>query len=298
MDIRDLARRFGIDNRVAITEGAGGLVMVKVKTDLATAIISTYAGQVLSFRPRGHEDLMFLSDTAYYAPGKAIKGGMPVCWPWFGADPEGKGRAAHGFVRNRQWDLRATETLADGRVKIVMGLTDTEETRAIWPHAFDLGLEVTIGSALDVALVTGNRGTTPFDLSQALHTYFRIGDIDRTRILGLDGCRFIDKMDGSAEKTQGGAVVITGETDRIYTGVANPLEIQDAGLDRTIRIDATGSASAVVWNPWVATAKAMADLGDEDYLRMVCVETTNAGPDVIHVAPGGEHRLTVRYSVS
>lgn len=296
MDISELARRFGIADRVAVIAGKGGLAMVEVTTGHSTALISIYGAQVLSFRPRGHDDLMYLSETAYYAPGKAIKGGMPVCWPWFGPDPEGKGRPGHGFVRNRQWDLVGTEALADGRVRVVLGLSDSEETRAIWPHAFNLSLDVTVGAGLDVALITRNTGTTPFALSQALHTYFRVGDIARTLILGLDGCRYLDKMD-DGEKTQNGAVTIVSETDRIYTGVRGALEIDDAGLARRIRIAATGSASAVVWNPWQATAKAMADMGDDDYRRMICVETTNAGPDIIDLAPGGEHHLSVSYAV-
>lgn len=297
MDIRDLARRFGIDNRVSVTEGRGGLVMVEVTTDHATAVISSYAGQVLSYRPRGQRDLLFLSESAYYAAGKAIKGGVPICWPWFGPDPEGKGRPGHGFVRNRQWDLLGAEARADGSVRVSLGLGDTEETRAVWPHAFSLGLEVTVGASLEVALITRNRGVAPFDLSQGLHTYFRIGDIARTRVFGLEGCAYLDKMEGGVEKRQTGAVTITAETDRVYTGVTGPLEIDDGGLDRRIRITSTGSASAVVWNPWAATAKAMADLGDDDYLRMICVETTNAGPDVIRLAAGAEHRLTACYAV-
>lgn len=298
MTVHDLARRFNIDGSVAITEGKGGLAMIDITTDHATALVSPYGGQVLSFRPKGGEDLLFLSESAYYAPGKAIKGGMPVCWPWFGPDPEGKGRPGHGFMRNRLWDVLSTEVLADGRIRVCLGLTDNAETHFVWPHSFGLRLEVTIGEALDVALVTRNSGTAPFDLTQALHTYFRIGDIARTRVLGLEDCRYIDKMDGGAEKVQDGAVTITGETDRIYTGVTGKLRIDDEALGRRILIDSTGSASAVVWNPWQATAKAMADLGDDDYQRMICVETTNAGPDIIHLAPGAEHRLTVCYLLS
>lgn len=297
MDIRDLARRFGIDRRVSVTEGKGGLAMVEVTTDHARAIISPYAGQVLSYCPTGQADLLFVSESAYYAEGKAIKGGVPVCWPWFGPDPEGKGRPGHGFVRNRAWELQATELAADGSVRIRLGLSDSDDTRALWPHAFALTLEVTIGAALDIALVTRNQGATSFALSQGLHTYFSIGDIARTQVLGLDGCAYIDKMDGGSEKRQAGPVVISGETDRIYTGIAGPLEIDDAGLNRRIRIDTTGSASAVVWNPWQSTARAMADLGDDDYMRLICVETTNAGPDTVTVAPGAEHRLTARYSL-
>lgn len=298
MDVRDLSRRFAIDNRVAITEGQGGLAMVQVTTEQATAVISPYAGQVLSYRPRGQEDVMFLSESAYYAQGKAIKGGVPICWPWFGPDPEGKGRPGHGFVRNRQWELQGTEVLPNGSVRVRVGLSDSDETRAVWPHAFRLTLETTVGASLEVALITRNLGVAPFDLSQALHTYFRVGDIARTRVLGLENRAYIDKMDGGREKRQDGAVAITGETERVYTGVSGLLEIEDGALARRIRIAPSGSASAVVWNPWAATAKSMADLGDEDYLRMICVETTNAGPDVVRLAPGAEHRLGAVYSLA
>jgi glucose-6-phosphate 1-epimerase len=298
MDISDLARRFDIAGRVRIIEGKGGFAMVEMSTEIADAVISTYAGQVLSFRRKGQADVMFVSDTAYYAAGKAIKGGAPVCWPWFGADPEGKGRPAHGFVRNRAWDLLGSEILADGRVQVRLGLSDSDDTRAIWPHAFTLELQATIGASLELALVTTNRGEAPFDLGQALHTYFRVGDIGKVRVHGLDACPYIDKMDGGAEKIQAGAVAIHGETDRVYGRVLAPLQIEDAALARRIDIKASGSTSAVVWNPWVATAKAMADLGDDDYRVMICVETTNAGNDIIRLAPGAEHRMSAEYSIT
>lgn len=298
MTIQDLEARFGIPGRVRIAAGPGGFAMIEVASEAAQAVISPYAGQVLSFRPHGHEDLLFLSGSAYYADGKAIKGGVPVCWPWFGPDPEGKGRPGHGFVRNRAWDLLGTAVLDDGRVQVRLGLADSEETRAVWPHAFSLELQATVGATLEVALITRNRGTAAFALSQGLHTYFRVGDIDRVRVLGLDDCLYSDKMDGGAEKRQQGAVTITGETDRVYGGVFEPLEIEDTALGRRITITAEGSSSAVVWNPWSATARAMADLGDDDWRVLLCVETTNAGPDVVDLAPGAEHRLAASYALT
>jgi glucose-6-phosphate 1-epimerase len=298
MSIESLNGEFAIAGKVAVVAGPGGLPMVDVDTGAARARISIHAGQVLSFHPKDQAaDLMFLSEKAHYADGKAIKGGVPICWPWFGPDPEGKGRPGHGFVRNRAWTLRGTEALADGRVRVRLGLTDTEETRTLWPHAFDLEVQATVGASLETALVTRNRGTAPFALSQGLHTYFRVGDIGRVAVTGLDGRTYIDKMDGGKEKIQRGPVTIDGETDRIYTGVAGTLAIEDAALGRRISIAASGSASAVVWNPWAATAASMADLNDDDYKVMICVETTNAGPDVIQVPAGGEHRLVATYSV-
>ncbi len=294
-----LDSQFRIGDRLRITEAKAGFPMVAINTPLARAVISVYAGQVLSYQPHDQEaDLLFLSDGAYYQPGKAIKGGVPVCWPWFGPDPDGRGRPGHGFVRNRPWTLRDVAEEQGGAITVRLGLVDTAETREIWDHAFDLELDVRVGTTLDMALVTRNRGGSPFSLSQGLHTYFRVGDINRVTVTGLAGHRFIDKMDGGLEKTQDGAVTIAGEVDRIYTGVVGPLAIEDRGLGRKIAISTAGSASAVIWNPWQATAKSMADLGDEDYRTLLCVETTNAGPDVVSVPADGEHRLSAVYEAS
>jgi glucose-6-phosphate 1-epimerase len=299
MTIAKLNADFAIDGRLKVVEGPGGLPMLDINTDQAQARISPYAGQVLSFKPAGQkDDLLFLSKSAYYAPGKAIKGGVPICWPWFGPDPEGKGRPGHGFVRNRPWVLRSTEALGDGRIQVRLGLTDSDETRAIWDHAFDLELQATIGSTLDVALTTRNTGSAAFALSQGLHTYFTVGDIAKTQVQGLDGCAYVDNMDGGAKKVQHGAIEVGGETERIYSGVNGVLEIEDKALNRRITIRPSGSASAVVWNPWAATAASMADLGDDDYKTSLCVETINAGTDGLQIAPGDEHRLGVEYGLA
>ncbi len=299
MDASALQQRFGIDGKAVVTAGKHGLPMVEVSVPGARAMISVYAGQLLSYQPDGHEDLFFLSSKAFWADGKAIKGGVPVCWPWFGPDPDGMGRPGHGFVRNRPWDLRAVEDLGDGRVRVSMGLADSEATRALWPHAFDLEMAVTVGGAgVHAALTTRNLGDAPFTLTQGLHTYFRVGDIAAVRVHGLEGTSYIDKMDNGTVKTQDGPVAITRETDRIHTGVVRDLAIADASLGRTIRVKPSGSASAVVWNPWDVTAAGMADLEPTDYLRMICVETTNAGPDGVTVAPGASHTLAATYSVA
>jgi glucose-6-phosphate 1-epimerase len=299
MDIGQINARFALPGRLQAVAGPGGLPMLDLDSGAARARISIYAGQVLAFRPAGQaEDLLFASANAYYTPGKAIKGGIPVCWPWFGPDPEGLGRPAHGFVRTRSWQLLETEALADGRVRVRLGLSDSEETRAIWPRTFALELQATVGETLTTALVTRNRGDTAFTLSQALHSYLRVGDIDRVQVRGLEATRYLDKLDRGTEKRQEGPVRISGEVDRIYTGVPPELAIEDAALGRRIFIRSTGSTSAVVWNPWAAGAAAMADLDATDYRRMLCVETTNAGPDLVQVAPGAEHRLAAEYSIS
>jgi glucose-6-phosphate 1-epimerase len=298
MNPEQLKSAHGIDGNLRFVAGRGGFTLIEIDNGMAHALISPYAGQVLSYRRAGEpEDLLFVSERAWFQSGKAIKGGIPICWPWFGADPEGKGRPAHGFVRNRQWQVLGTAMREDHTLSVRLGITPDEEIRALWPHPFALTLEITVGRTLELALCSFNPDTVPLAITQGLHSYFRVGDVARVRVLGLEGKPYIDKMDGGALKTQEGAVTIAGEVDRVYTGVSRELVIDDPVLARRIRIASEGSASAVVWNPWAATAAAMADLGDEEYHRMLCVETTNAGPDAVKIIPGENYRLVARYSI-
>ena len=297
MDFDQLCE-YEIENELQFVDIEHGFTYIEINNARAHATISTYSAQVLSYRPKNQQhDLLFVSDKAYYEDGKAIKGGIPVCWPWFGADPDDLGRPAHGFVRNRLWDVTASERLADGSTRVVLGLVDNDETRKIWPHQFRLLIEITVGDSLRVALITHNTGDDKVTISQALHTYFYVGDIARVRVLGLDGLKYLDKVANFAEKTQSGPVVIDREVDRIYTGVSGELVIADESLARRIRIASSGCSTAVVWNPWGEVAAAMSDLGDEDYRRMICVETANAGPETIEIAAGGEYRLEAEYTI-
>jgi glucose-6-phosphate 1-epimerase len=298
MDLDTLNRRFALDSQLEFVTGKGGLVNAVIRNAQARAVVSLYGGQVLSWQPAGQQhDVLFLSEQAYYQPGKAIKGGVPVCWPWFGADPQGKGRPAHGFARNSLWDVLGTSTLADGAIQLVLGLALNEQTRALWDGDIAAQLEITVGSTLQLVLTTFNRGGQPIELTQALHTYFAVGDITQASVHGLDGRFYLDKAKNGKDQVQSGAVEISAEVDRIYTDVAGELAIHDRAWQRRIRIHSTGSHSAVVWNPWQAIAASMADLGDEDYRRLLCVETTNAGPDRVQLAAGGEYRLTAEYAV-
>lgn len=298
MIIEQLNADFAIADQLVFTEGKGGLPFVKVSNEYASATISVYAGQVLSYQPVTQEqDLLFLSDSAYYQNGKAIKGGVPVCWPWFGPDPEGKGRPGHGFVRNRMWSVLATGMTEKGETQVTLGLENTEETLAIWPHSFQLSLQITVGNTLHLALVTENTGASAFSITQALHTYFLVGDIDQTQVLGLDGYAFLDKTDGGTEKEQAGDILIDEEVDRVYMNVGNEFTIADDKFARKIQITTEGSKTAVVWNPWAEIAEKMSDLGDVDYQSMLCVETANAADDVIEIAAGMSHRLVAEYSI-
>jgi glucose-6-phosphate 1-epimerase len=300
MDIQELNAARGIAGVLRFAQGRGGLTMIEIANRHAAALISTHGGQILSYRPNGaDEDLFFLSERAYFSPTKAIKGGVPICWPWFGPDPEGQGRPAHGFVRAWPWTVLATAERPDGATWVQLGIADDQGTRAIWPQYFNLLVEIEVGATLSVSLVTRNAGDRPFSITQGLHAYFKVGDATRARVLGLDGCDYIDKAQdgGGARVRQAGDVVFDREVNRIYEAVPPVLTLADPTLGRRIRIASERSRTAVVWNPWIETAKAMDDLDDADYQRFVCVETVNTASEVIVVTPGAGVRLAARYAI-
>lgn len=276
-------------------DGPGGLPLLSIQNRHASARLLLQGAHLLSYQPAGAPEVLFVSPNAVYAPGQAVRGGVPVCWPWFGPDPEGRGRPAHGFARNRVWALRsAATTTDDGATELRLGLSDDADTRALWPHAFDLELSVTVGPVLRLALTTRNTGDTPFTITQALHSYFAVGDIGAVQVQGLGGCGCIDKLAGGARVPGApGPVVFDGPVDRIYQRVPPTLQVVDAAAGRRLALHSEGSTTAVVWNPGAALAATMADLGGGAQRGFVCVETANAGDEVVTLAPGASHRLAV-----
>ena len=297
MNIEQLNADYGIANKVKFIKGKGGFPTIEISNEYAQATISVYAAQVLSFKPVNQSEVMFLSSQAYYQSGKAMKGGTPICWPWFGPDPEAKGRSSHGFVRNRLWQMRDVVSTQDGATQVIMGLVDTAETREIWDYSFDVAIAITVGSSLTIELITQNTGQEPFSITQALHTYFQIADINQVAVLGLAGKTYLDKVDGGRQKTQAGTVTFSGECDRIYLDVPSELVIEDRAGNRKIKVTATNSKTAIVWNPGADISANMEDLGDRDYMSFVCVETANAANEIIEVAAGDHYKIAANYCV-
>lgn len=297
-DSVSLHQRHGIPNRVAIAPGLGGWPTLYLQSRQATASLSLYGGQVLSFRRHAlGEDLLFVSERARARAGQAIRGGIPVCWPWFGPDPEGRGRPSHGLVRTGVWALIRTTSDATGdSVQVTLARGDDPTTRALWPYPFELTLTVEVSDRLTLSLTPVNRGVTPLTVSQGLHTYLRVGDAARVQVHGLNGRRYWDKLAG-APGLQSGVVTVGGPVDRVFPAMGYPLHVEDPAAGRRIRIEAQGSRSSVVWNPGRAGAAALADLAEEEAARFVCVETTNVQDDAVTLPPGGEHRLTTTYAV-
>lgn len=296
-DPASLNERFAIPAHVTFKAGPGGLVVAEVGNVHATGTIALQGAHVMTWAPRRAQPVIWLSKAATFAPGKSIRGGVPICWPWFGPHATEARFPGHGFARTVPWEVIETQALPDGRTRLAFRLVQDDATRAQWPHPSEALCRVTVGRALDVELVTRNTGTAPITIGDAFHTYFAVSDIRRCAIHGLGGCRYLDKVDGGRTKQQVGALTIGEEVDRIYLDSVADVMIDDPGLKRRIRIAKRGSRSSVVWNPWAEKAARMGDFGPDGYLGMVCVESANAADDVVTIPPGGEHRLAARYSV-
>ena len=295
--LNSLNEKFAIENHVQLREIANGVIIAEVANAHALSNIVLQGAHVATFQPRGEEPVIWLSPNAKFAPGKSIRGGVPICWPWFGPHQTDSKLPGHGFARTVPWELLETKALEDGSTLLRFGLIGNDATRAQWPHRSTAQLEVKIGKALRVELITANTGTAPFELGEALHTYFQISDVGNMTIRGLEGCEYIDKVGATTRRTQQDGIIIESEVDRVYVNTAADCVIEDKGLKRAIRIRKEGSQSTVVWNPWTEKAEKMGDFGPKLHRDMVCVESGNAMENVVTVAPGETHRLVAMYSV-
>lgn len=299
-DISQLNKQFSLQSEkqcLDITEGKGDIPVINVQNQNASAQISLQGAHILSWKPDGEEEVIWLSDDAVFAEGKSIRGGIPICWPWFGAHETNDTFPAHGFVRTTYWPLLSTEAVDEGTTRITLTTSPNSDTESMWPLDTTVQYQVTIGKKLELELITHNHGSQPVTISQALHTYFKVGDINKINVYGLENSDYLDKPDNFERKVQHGPVTIESEVDRIYLDTANDCVIEDKALNRNIVIIKCGSHSTVVWNPWQQVAEKMGDLGKKGYRTMLCVESANAAEDKVTIEPGKAHQLWVQYSV-
>jgi glucose-6-phosphate 1-epimerase len=287
--IDELNQRFGVSGVASITAGKNGLPRVCVNIPAGTAEIYLHGAQLTSWRPAGAEEVIFLSQHAQWEPGRAIRGGIPVCFPWFRNKADDPKAPAHGFVRTKAWQLDSVESKGDAALVSLSTASDAA-TRAWWPHDFHLTHRLSIGMELTQELIVSNTGNTPLRFEEALHTYYRVGGAEAVRVKGLDGVAYLDNTDGNREKQQLGDIVFTGQADRAYLDTTHAVEISDPLLRRRIRLEKQNSRTTVVWNPWSTGAQSMADLGDE-WRAMVCVEGSNIRDSAVDLAPGEQHTM-------
>lgn len=276
------------------------LPALRVRNRYAEALIALQGAQVLEYTPTGTKPVIWLSDQAQLKRGQVPRGGIPVCWPWFGdleRNPEvvraqvvGTGLPAHGLVRAQDWTIEHMDESADG-TEVVLRYPVPAGLLPAWPHPVELQLTIRVGATLQLALTTKNRGSASLTLSQALHSYFAISHIDRVAIHGLDGATYLDSLQEWREFTQAGPVTVTSETDRVYQNVPALLRLVDAGWARTIFVRTQNSRSAVVWNPWIDKAKRLSQFDPDAWQRMLCIESANVLSDCVQLAPGATHTL-------
>jgi glucose-6-phosphate 1-epimerase len=287
-----------VTEQVVVEPGDGGLARARVSAARADAEVYLQGGHVTRWQPRGAAPVLFLSGRATYAPGKAIRGGVPLIFPWFGPHATDRRAPMHGFARSRPWRLATSGPGADGAAILELALQDDEATRAAWPSAFSLRYRVTVGEILHLELEITNTSLAPFTFEAALHTYLAVGDVEAVAITGLEDTPYIDKVDAMARKRHGaGPVRLTGETDRVFLGTTRRCVVTDPALGRRLSVDKAGSATTVVWNPWAARAAEIADLEPDGWRRMVCVETANAADDAVTLAAGARHLMSATIRV-
>lgn len=292
-----LEHRYGIADAVSFRDSPLGGPIVRLEHRGASAEIALQGAQVLGWMPAGKAPVLWLSPTERLGTAKPVRGGIPVCWPWFAAHPDDPAKPAHGFMRTRLWDV-VTTFASGGRARVTLRTATAPDDARLWPHDAEAALEVSLATGLHVALTTRNTGASAFRFTQALHTYFAVRDIARVRVDGFDDLAYLDKLDGHARKHWHGPIRFEGEVDRVYIGHTGAAEIRDEAAERTIRIEKSGSASSVVWNPWIEKCNRLGDMGPEGYRTMVCVETANAGDDVVTLAPGATHTLAATLSIA
>ncbi|MBV4461217.1 D-hexose-6-phosphate mutarotase [Pseudomonas sp. COR58] len=275
----------------------------RIRHGQAEVLVAQQGAHILSYQVDGQPPVIWLNDKAAFKAGKSIRAGVPVCWPWFGVfarNPQSvqamrtgtEPAGAHGFVRATDWELAGIEAEGES-LKVEFTLPCPEGGFADWPHPVDLTLTLRLDERLHIGLTSRNRGADTVSLSQALHTYFAVSDVRDVKVEGVDGLRYIETLDDWKTVTQKGDLQFTGETDRIYLDAPPRLSINDPAWERRIVLNATGSRTAVIWNPWIDRAAAFSDMADDGWQRMLCIETANVMDNIVNLAPGASHTLGV-----
>jgi glucose-6-phosphate 1-epimerase len=295
--VAELDRRFGIPGIAEVCEGNGELPRVHITGSLGEGEMYLHGAHVTSWKPAGNDELLFMSTKSRWEEGHAIRGGIPICFPWFRAKADDPDAPAHGFLRTKMWQLESIVESDDG-VAVSMFAESDDQTRRWWPGDFRLVHRVLFGSELSLELVCTNTGTTPIRFEEALHTYNRVADVQQARLQGLNTARFLDNTDSNKEKTQRGDVAIASQTDNAYVNTQNGVDLVDPKMRRRIRLRKGNSLTTVVWNPWAEGAARLRDLGDDEWRQFLCVEASNILDAAVNLAPGQEHKMTAVLSMA
>jgi glucose-6-phosphate 1-epimerase len=269
-----------------------GLQKLVVQSDIVSGEVYLHGAHVSAWKPAGHDPVLWMSRASWFEDARPIRGGVPICFPWFGPHPTDSSQPAHGLARTRQWTLTNVRRCDDGAIEVRLQTS---------VDPFLLSYRVLFGADLILTLTTKLPPTAaaPQPFEDALHTYFHVAEIQQIAISGLEGVRYVDRVPQVEEREAAGAVIRFGqETDRIYRNSVETAVLHDPGLNRKITVGKSGSRSTVVWNPWIDKSRRMPDFGDDEWTGMVCIETANVGSDAIMLQPGQSHTTQAMISVS
>ena len=283
----------------------GELACWQVRHRGQTLVVAEQGAQVLEYRLDNEPPIIWLSEQAAYVSGAGVRGGVPVCWPWFGGlafNPDAVQQAyslddppAHGLVRSIAWTL-IDQQQNDDVAELVFQPEPTQLVDAC--PAVQPSLKIRLDIALTLSLVNHNVGVNPVTLSQALHSYFAVSDSRQVTLQGLDQKPYVDAMDDWHSHRQSGPLTFREETDRLYLQLGPTLHIDDPGWQRRVTLTTTGSHSAVVWNPWVEKSQRLSQFAPDAWQRMLCIETARVLDDVLTLAPDERHEMSVRFVTS
>ncbi len=287
------------NGEISLSKDEGGLDFINVSNQLADAKIYLQGGHVVWWKPRSiKEDVLWLSSNARYEEGRSIRGGIPICWPWFGNHPTDGKYCVHGFARVALWNIVSTAQLKNGASKIILKMTPSESQLKQLTYNYELELTIIIGDSLHLNLQTKNLSDHPFTISEGFHTYFNVSDIKNVKITGLENSVYTDKFDNFNRGIEKESIQIDGPFDRVYLNTSNDCYIEDENFNRVITIKKSNSDSSVIWTPWKEKALEMQDMGcDSEWLKMICVETANLLENSIVIYPGISHSISTEYSV-
>jgi glucose-6-phosphate 1-epimerase len=295
MEAATVSRRFDIPGALRFEPVAGGLARAVISTPAVEADLYLQGAHLAHWTPRGERPILFVSSKSVFATGKAIRGGIPIIFPWFGNRSDGNRGPAHGFARTSEWTVEGSQLREDGSVEIALTLASNEAMRELFDSAFRLRLRVTIGSELEMELEVWSHASVPFTFEEALHTYLAVGDVRQASIVGLENTVLIDKTDGFMRKRQDAEPVrIAKETDQVHLRTQATCTVWDPVWNRRIIIEKSGSNSTVVWNPWIDKSNDMSDMEGDGWRQMLCVETANAMGDGVLLSPGASHKMTAK----
>jgi len=292
MSLDALNIQYGIPGFIEFKKGVSGLTFAHIKNCYGYAEISLYGGHVTDFQLLGDGPILWMSPLSKFIPGMAIRGGIPICWPWFGPHPTDSLLPQHGIARLSNWSVVNTCLLEGEQVRVVLRCDQDKIDQLEDWKGVELELSITLGKALKLDLCTRNHRHEAIAVGGALHTYFRVEDILQVAVKGLEVTHYLDKLDQYKRKFQEGYVDFTGETDREYLDTKSDCFLMDKVNSRSLKVSKEGSTTTVLWNPWQVSSKNMTDFSDDGFRHMVCIEAAISANDLKIISPGESHILS------